>query len=266
MGHSKPASWHPSAIGTLTRLAYAHAKTNELDLKPLLKRANLRIGQINSPDARLRASNQIRFLSLIADALRDDLLGFHLAQLIDLRELGFLYYISASSQTLGDALSRLARYTSIANEGVLLKQTFQGSVRTEFNYVGVSRHLDRHQMDFFVTVLVRLCRHLIDRRIPARVRLAHSAPSGCRKLIEFFGSEIEFNAPVDDVSFDKTVKDMRIASEDPYLNRFLTDYCEQALSNRITPRSALRTDIENEIVKLLPHGQAAFGVVALRLA
>ena len=80
-----------------------HAKTNELDLKPLLKRANLPIGQINNPDARLRASNQIRFLSLIADALSDDLLGFHLAQLIDIRELGFLYYISASSQTLGDA-------------------------------------------------------------------------------------------------------------------------------------------------------------------
>ena len=147
---------------------------------------------------------------------------------------------------------------------MLLKQTFQGSVRTEFNYVGVSRHLDRHQMDFFVTVLVRLCRHLIDRRIPARVRLAHSAPSGCRKSSDSVAT-IEFNAPVDDVSFDKTVKDMRIASEDPYLNRFLTDYCEQALSNRITPRSALRTDIENEIVKLLPHGQAAFGVVALRL-
>ena len=34
----------------------------------------------------------------------------------DPREIGLLYYVMASSQTLGDALKRIARYSHITNE------------------------------------------------------------------------------------------------------------------------------------------------------
>jgi hypothetical protein len=42
------------------------------------------------------------FLDLVAKALGDDLLGFHLAQNFDLRMIGLLYYVLASSETLGN--------------------------------------------------------------------------------------------------------------------------------------------------------------------
>ena len=35
--------------------------------------------------------------------------------------MGLLYYAAASSETLGDALDRAQRYSSIANESVVLK-------------------------------------------------------------------------------------------------------------------------------------------------
>ena len=65
--------------------------------------------------------DQIKFLDLVAAALEDDFLGFHLAQTADLRQLGLLYYVLASSETLIDALQRAARYSSIVNEGISLK-------------------------------------------------------------------------------------------------------------------------------------------------
>jgi hypothetical protein len=46
--------------------------------------------------------SQIKFVELVASALQDNLLGFHLAQNFDLREMGFLYYVPASSETLGE--------------------------------------------------------------------------------------------------------------------------------------------------------------------
>jgi AraC-type transcriptional regulator len=55
---------------------------------------------------------------IVANALGDESLGFHLAQLPDLRELGLLFYVAASSEALGDALQRAARYSSIVNEGL----------------------------------------------------------------------------------------------------------------------------------------------------
>jgi len=94
----------PSASGGITRLACAHVKHAGIELEPLLKKAVLTHRQIEDPAARLRVRDQINFLNLAADALRDDLLGFHLAQPADLRELGALYYVLASSETMGEAL------------------------------------------------------------------------------------------------------------------------------------------------------------------
>ena len=87
--------------------------------------------------------------------LQDDYLGFRLAQGPDLRELGFLYYVAASSEMLGDALQQLTRYSGITNEGVSLKYLDGKNTGVAFHYIGVSRHLDRHQIEFFAAVLVR---------------------------------------------------------------------------------------------------------------
>ena len=96
----------PNAAGAIARLAYAKSKEAGVDLALLLKKAGLTLHQIEDPDVRLKVKDQIGFLNLAADALNDDLLGFHLAQSPDLRELGALYYVSASSEMLGIALQR----------------------------------------------------------------------------------------------------------------------------------------------------------------
>ena len=65
--------------------------------------------------------SQIKFLELAATTLKDELLGFHLAQSVDLRLMGLLYYVMASSETLEEVLRRGARYSSIVNEGIAPK-------------------------------------------------------------------------------------------------------------------------------------------------
>ena len=108
----------PSTIGGMTRLAYARAKAAGIALDPLLKKAGLTRLQIEDPKAVIRVRDQIKFLDIVAAALEDDCLGFHLAQTGDLRQIGLLYYVLASSKTLIEALQRAARYSSINNEGI----------------------------------------------------------------------------------------------------------------------------------------------------
>jgi len=62
---------------------------------------------------RLKARTQIKLPELASNVLRDDLLGFHLARDYDLREIGLLYYILASSEILNEALHRVVRYSGI---------------------------------------------------------------------------------------------------------------------------------------------------------
>ena len=99
----------PMATGGITRLAWAHAKREGIDIELLLPKAGLTLQQIDDPSARLNVKTQIKFLELAATELHDAFLGFHLAQKFDLRVLGLFYYVLASSDTLGEALRRGVR-------------------------------------------------------------------------------------------------------------------------------------------------------------
>jgi AraC-like DNA-binding protein len=260
------AGAHPTAGGALTRLAYAQAKAAGVDVDPILKRTHLTLREIEDPTARLRVRDQINFVNLVAGELKDDFLGFRLALKPDLREAGWLYYVAASSETMNEALQRAARYSSIVNEGVSLHYAGEGDIVITVHYVGVSRHLDRHQIEFVMAVLVRLCRQLAGLRLsPARVQFVHRRDRACPEFAELFGREVEFGADIDAATFAASIKDLPTVDADHYLNKLLVGYCEEALSRSQAYRGSLRASVENAIVPLLPHGKARAGEVARRL-
>ena len=139
----------------MSRLAYKHARAAGIDLEVPLEKAGLTHAQIENPRAPIKVRDQIKFLNLVASALEDDFLGFHLAQECDLREIGLLYYVLASSEILIDALQRAVRYSTIVNEGVSQTCIDGKTFGLSFDYVGVSRHPDRHQIEFWITALIR---------------------------------------------------------------------------------------------------------------
>lgn len=256
---------HPTATGALTRLAYGQAKAAGADLGPLLKKANLPLPLIEDQGARLRVRDQISFLNLVASDLGDDFLGFHLALRSDLREVGWLYYIMASSKTVREALQRAARYTSIVNEGLSLNYMDKGDIGIEIRHVGVSRHMDRHQIEFVMTFLVRMCQHLTGLRLrPTHVKFIHRRGSARSDFLEFLGGNVEFGAAVDEITF-ATIKDESIIGADPYLSKLLITYYEEALHRRAAYRGSFRSIVENAIVPLLPHGRPRVGQIARRL-
>ena len=164
----------PSASGGVARLVYSRLREHNIPATPLLAKAGLSVEQIDDRSARVKARSQIRFLELAADALQDDLLGFHLARDYDLREIGLLYYVLASSEVLHDALQKAARYSGITNEGVSLKFRATREAAITLDYIGVERRSDCHQIEFWLLSLVRLCRQLANRRlIPSRIRVVH---------------------------------------------------------------------------------------------
>jgi AraC-like DNA-binding protein len=86
-----------------------------------------------------------------------------------------------------------------------------------------------------------------------------------RELCSFLGCDVEFGADRDEVAFPEAVKSMPVVSADPYLNKILLRYCEDALADRVASRGSLRPDLENAIAPLLPHGKARAGEVARKL-
>jgi AraC-like DNA-binding protein len=257
----------PTATGAIARLAYARAQDAGVDPRVLLRKARLTEEQIREQGVRLTVHQQIAFLNIVAEALQDEFLGVHLAQLPDLRELGLIFYVAASSETLGDALQRAARYSSIVNEGLSLKCFREGDIRMLFEYVGVTRHSDRHQLEFLMTLVIRLCRQLTGLRVtPTRVRITHRRSNRRGSgLTTYFGRNITFGARADELTFADRFSGIAIKSADPYLNELLVTNGEQALAHRRTNRGAYRAAVENAIVPLLPHGKVSALLIAMKL-
>jgi hypothetical protein len=94
-----------SDVAALTILAARELVASSIDPAPLLMESGMPSTLSNHMLARVPVRSQSIFLDLAADALKDDLLGFHLALSFDFRALGFIYYVVASSETLGEALA-----------------------------------------------------------------------------------------------------------------------------------------------------------------
>jgi AraC-like DNA-binding protein len=171
----------------------------------------------------------------------------------------------ASSDTLDEAMQRAARYSSIVNEGIKLTYREGKELALTFEYVGVSRHLDRHQIQFWMAALKKGLRQLTNRSLAAeRVSFVHRQRMSS-ELRSFYGCEIEFAAGADEMIFARSIANIAVISADPFLNKLLVKYCEEALAHRRTNTGSFGTSVENAIAVLLPHGRASTGEIGRRL-
>jgi len=201
-----------------------------------------------------------------AIALKDDCLGFTLARDHDPREIGLLYYVIASSRTLGEALKRLARYSKVTNEALVFEYREGNRLTIRLSYSGVPRHSDKHQIEFCMFGLLRICRMLTGQNlVPQYFCISHHRSSVTSEMARFVGTKVEFGADSDEFALNLDARELPLIHSDPYLNDLLLKYCEAALANKRGDRSHLRTRVENAISTMLPHGRVLAEDVARSL-
>ena len=246
----------PMAGGGLTRLAIARLESAGVPVAPLLRRVGLTPELIAEPEERLSVRSQIALLDEAAIALKDDCIGFTLARAFDPREIGLLYYVMASSRTLGDALKRVARYSKVTNEALAFGYQEGNRLVLSLSYSGVPRHSDRHQMEFCMFGLLRICRILTGQNlVPQHFSISHYRSEGTSEMARFVGTKVEFGADRDEFALNVDARELPLIHADSYLNDLLLKYCEAALADRRGDMSQLRTRVENAISSVLPHGK-----------
>src|SRR5262249_16830803 len=218
------------------------------------------------PEERLSVRSQVALLDEAAIALKEDRLGFTLAREFDPRELGLLYYVMASSQTLGDALKRVARYSNITNDAVVVGYREGNRLIISLGYSGVPRHSDRHQIEFCIFAVLRLCRVLTGQNlVPQHFWISHHRSGANSEMARFAGTKVEFGADKDEFALNLDARELPLIHADTYLNDLLLKYCEAALADRRDDMSQLRTRVENAISSVLPHGRVRVEDVARSL-
>jgi AraC-like DNA-binding protein len=257
----------PSATGGIARLACARLDEMGKDPTAILSEVGLTPEEARDPAIRLEVQTQIKLLELAAEEVQDEWLGFHLARSYDLREIGLVYHVMASSERLSDALRNAARYSQINNEGVRLRFSMrEGSAVIALDYVNVDRHADRQQVEFWLVTLLRICRQLTNGRLsPLRLKTRHFRNGMSAEFRAFIGVEIEFGANADEIWFPRPIALLSVVGRDEYLNELLCRYAEEALARKPQVRPTVRSKAEDVLPKLLPHGRATASEVAMQL-
>ena len=231
-----------------------------LPMAPLLERVRAVAAADRRPEACVcRFADQIEFLNLVAAATGDDLLGLHLAQHCELRGSGLFYYVLASSATLFDVCQRAARFSSADQRRRRAEFHRWPRDRHPLNFTGVSRHHDRHQVEFwFAASHAHAARtHRRSPDCPASASRHTRAMRGARELFGYFGCNVEFGA-----ARRRNVVRPQAWANCPWSTRIristgllVAIVRRSARASRHEPRTHANA-VENAIAAPLPHGNA----------
>ena len=186
----------------------------------------------------------------------DSAFGLHLARQIDWRDVGLYFYASSAARDLGEALALFSRYCRIVNEAFRVTQR-SADTAIEFEFVGLPRYAARHNMEYVVAGIRTALRTISGRNVaPTKVAFAHNRNSDLREFERFFGCSVEFGAPNTVFQISADAFRLPLITADPKLLRLLQPYCDAAAKERNAKPGTLRSAVEAEVEKLLPHGKA----------
>ena len=248
----------PTVTGFAVKCAIAALRGRGADPGPLLRRAGLAESDLDASRRRLSATAQADFLEYAALTLNDPVFGLHLAEQSNPREVGLLFYAMSAAENVSDALKLLMHYCRIVNESVRLKLVRKpDGLIVEPGFFGVSRHRMRQNAEFQFAIVVKSIREMAGRNVcPTRVACAHARAADVKELESFFGCVVDFAAPMDQIAFSNETLALPLVTEDPHLLETLRPFCEEAARARNAAQGSMRSAVENEIQRLLPHGRA----------
>jgi AraC-like DNA-binding protein len=262
----------PTTTGFAAREAIAVLRKHNIAIAPLLLRAGLSehgfaraADESNGFPQRLSAIGQCKFLDYAAEAMDDSAFGLHLAGQIDPRDVGMYFYASSAARDLGEALALFSRYCRIVNEAFRLTQR-SADTAIEFEFVGLPMHASRHNMEYVVAGIGTALRTISGRNVAlTKVAFAHNRDSDLREFERFFGCPVEFGAPTTAILISADALRLPLITTDPKLLRALRPYCDAAANERNVKPGTLRSAVEIEAEKLLPHRKAKAENVAQAL-
>jgi len=168
--------------GIAARETLGYLDRKGIDAEPLLLKAELSRTQLSQDPGGVSAASQHRFLEIAAAEMNDPLLGLHVAAAMDLRGIGLLFYLAASSETVAEALEYLARYAATATEEIRLEISRQrDETLLTFRRVLAFDEPIRQQSELVALGFVRVLRKLTNRDFtPSRMSFVHGRGGGLR--------------------------------------------------------------------------------------
>ncbi|MDX1498094.1 MAG: AraC family transcriptional regulator, partial [Salinisphaeraceae bacterium] len=211
----------PTTLGTWAQAIARTLETLGYDADAAFRQAGLDREQARDPNARYPVSGMTKLWHAAVGLTGDPAIGLKVAEQVQPASLHALGLSVLASETLHDALQRVARYSRIVSNAAHIELQRQGEIATvSFHIPEWGIELAHEAFDAFLGNMVKLGRMLSQRdEKPLKVALMRPKPADSEPWEDFFQSPIEYEAAQCRLVFDANFLDEPLPSANPALAR-----------------------------------------------
>lgn len=223
-----------SKLTSVARLPLAlirHVDQFGIDPEEILRVAGITVAHRRNPDSRVSLETLLKVWRAVLERVsRDQAVGIRLGESLHVRELGLVGYAMYFSASLGDALTRLLRYSQIVSLAADFEARDAGD-RIEI-VLGAHPLLEalRHPSDTRLAFLVARVRELTGYPLrPIEVRFTYPRPHNLADHRRVLGSNLVFDQPQTVLVVSKSELEVPIEAADETVAGYLDTLAEQVM-------------------------------------
>jgi AraC-like DNA-binding protein len=254
-----PIAKRPNDASILATFVLPIAKALRLrgvDAMELIERAEIDPAHLINADRRVPGAKLDALLKMALEETDEPTFGLLAAEQVTPATLHGLGLSFLASDTVLDALHRLARFAHVLSTGVELKVIERDEfVDLEFHTSDYARDKEVHYagLDFGMGLVMVMCRITLgDYVSPVHVDTTRPMPDDPSAFASLLGSQIHFGAEEDRITFVRVDIIDRLLTSNPELARVNDEMVESYLANFLDVSTS--RGVVSKIVEQLPDG------------
>ncbi|MCU0254469.1 MAG: AraC family transcriptional regulator [Acidobacteria bacterium] len=255
----------PTAIARLPLFIARGTVRFGLDPDTLLRDAGFRETELADADSRVPIAKLRRLWTLIGERVPDPAVGMLVAENRVMRDLGLVTYTMRLSESLGEALRRLARYSQVVAEDlivVLRRRADRAEIELQRAFLYDPLRLP---VDFRLYALLSGIRLAVQRDLlPLEAHFPYPAPDDTATHRRLFRCPLHFGEKSPRLVLRGSDLELPIATADPTLLGYLDRLAEQA-RQELSRDGSTADGVRRVLWQEMPGGRAAIGSIAARL-
>jgi AraC-like DNA-binding protein len=232
-----------------------------VDPGPLFAAEDIKISLPIDPSKRLPYEKIDRIRARAVTLCKDEAIGIRAANVNNVAQLGALGYAWLASLTLRKAFQRLERFVRIVNDkAVVLVNDRDGCVVVTVR-VNAPSESEMARDDSGLALITKMSRLVYGDHFRLQaVNFRHPAPGDLKPYFEFFGCQVNFDQPENQLLIPLAIADEILTGANPEL-AVLND---QVITRRLAlmDRNDIVARVKAAIMEQLPNGAVTDGSVA----
>ncbi len=243
-----------TTLGSVASLLAHTLRRCDIDPAPLFDQAGIDLSAAGNPNTRFPTQRMQKLWKLALQATGKPDLGLLVARQFQPAALHGLGFAWLASDTLLDALKRLARYSRFINTRIEYRvEVTPDTTDLVMAVPDIFPDFVHAATDLGMAAFLRMCQLTTGLKImPVHVTLQRPAPLCTEAFSELFGDSIEYSAGVNRLCFDSELANQPLATANPELARIN----DQAVVDYLArfDRASIAMQVRAKIIEQLPDG------------